>query len=130
MKKRLVTASALTLILGLTAANAEDKPMNHDMMKHDQMGKEKMDHGSMKHGMSGKEAAAGTGVIHSIDADKRVINLTHEPMPDLGWPTMTMDLPATKRVDLSGLKEGDKVDFKLKLGRDKKYRIIEIAPKK
>lgn len=85
-----------------------------------------MDHGAMEKGTTKTDGAAGTGVIHSIDTTKRIINLTHEPMPDLGWPVMTMDLPATKRVDLSGLKEGDKVDFKLKLGRDKKYRIIEI----
>ncbi len=42
---------------------------------------------------------------------------------------MTMDLLVTKRVDLTPIKAGDKVDFKLKLGRDKTYRIIEINPK-
>lgn len=47
-------------------------------------------------------------------------------MPDLGWPTMTMDLFVTKRVDLSGKEAGDKVSFKVKLGRDRQYRIIEM----
>jgi Cu(I)/Ag(I) efflux system protein CusF len=30
-----------------------------------------------------------------------------------------VDLPVTSKVDLSGVKAGDKVSFKLKLGRDK-----------
>ncbi len=43
---------------------------------------------------------------------------------------MTMELPATSKVALDVIKPGDKVDFRLKLGRDKVYRIIEISPKK
>jgi len=41
---------------------------------------------------------------------------------------MTMDLPVTSKVDLGSLKAGDKIAFKLKLGRDKTYRVIEITP--
>ncbi len=72
--------------------------------------------------------AAGVGVIEKVDADKGMVTVTHEPMPEVGWPKMTMDFPVTKRVDLSGVKEGEKVNFKIKLGVDKQYRLTEVAP--
>ncbi len=100
---------------------AQDAGMEHKEMDHSEM-----DHSKMQE--PGKTQATGTGVINTVDIDKKSINITHEPMPELGWPTMTMDLDVTKKVDLSPVKEGDKVNFKLKLGRDKKYRVIEIKP--
>jgi hypothetical protein len=42
---------------------------------------------------------------------------------------MTMDLPVTRRVDLSTVKPGDDVILSLKQGRDKQYRVIDIMPK-
>lgn len=111
-----IIAALAALVLALPAV-AEEKAVDHG----------KMDHGQMDHGtMSEAEEANGVGVINSVDADKGMINITHDPMPELGWPTMTMDLPITKRVDLGTVKAGDKVDFKVKLGRDKQYRITEI----
>ncbi|MEW8496824.1 MAG: copper-binding protein [Candidatus Thiodiazotropha taylori] len=49
-------------------------------------------------------------------------------MPSLKWPEMTMDLPVTKRVDLSRFKAGDQVHFTLKKGRDNHFRIISMEP--
>ena len=124
MKKQLFQSCTVLIALGLCIAYAEERPVNHDMMNPNTM-----DHGAIQKGGTMSDGAPGIGVIHSIDTANRMINLTHEPMPELGWPIMTMDLPATKRVDLSDLKAGDEVNFKLKLGRDKRYRIIEIAPR-
>ena len=73
--------------------------------------------------------ATVVGVINSIDANGGKVNVTHEPVKELGWPTMTMDLAVTRQVDLSALKPGSNVTFKLKLGRDKQYRITEIEAK-
>ncbi len=132
MKRTTLVAAILFASLSFPAV-AEEKAMDHGKMDHGKMSGEKMiDHGSMNHGeaMPGETEASGVGVVNSIDADKGMINLTHEPMPELGWPTMTMDLPVTKRVDLGGVKAGDKVDFKLKLGRDKKYRVTEMESAK
>jgi Cu(I)/Ag(I) efflux system protein CusF len=95
---------------------------------------EKMDHKGMDHAPSGQDAkasateATGTGVINSVDAAKKQVNITHEPMPELDWPKMTMDLPVTGKVDLGTVKAGDKVTFRLKLGRDKTYRIMQMSP--
>lgn len=92
---------------------------------------EEIDHTNMDHSkmdMAKKTEANGKGIINSIDPEGRSINITHEPMPDLGWPEMTMDLQVTRKVDLSKTSVGDAVAFTIKLGRDKKYRVIELAP--
>ncbi|MEW8505184.1 MAG: copper-binding protein [Candidatus Thiodiazotropha sp.] len=68
----------------------------------------------------------GKGVLHKIDMEKRVINLTHGPIPELKWMGMKMDLPVTKRVDLSGFKPNDKVNFTVKKGRDNQFRITTM----
>lgn len=83
------------------------------------------------HAMSDAAADVKTAaVIHKIDADKGTVNVTHEPIPAISWPKMTMDLPVTKRVDLAKFKAGDKVTITLKQGVDKQYRVTEITPAK
>ena len=127
------------VVLGLSVpAWSQEKGADHTDMKHEMkempstdpgMDHSKMDHSKMETTemeVSGAKEATGTGVINSVDADGRSINITHDPMPEFGWPKMTMDLATTKKVDLSNVKEGDKVEFKLKLGRDKKFRVIEM----
>jgi Cu/Ag efflux protein CusF len=56
----------------------------------------------------------GKGVLHEIDVENRIVNLTHQPIPEINWMGMTMDLPVTKRVDLSEFKANDKVYFTVK----------------
>ena len=79
---------------------------------------------------AGITEAKGEGVINTVDATGGKVNLTHDPIEELKWPKMTMDLPVTRRVDLAEIKPGTKVTFKLKLGRDKQYRVIELTPAK
>lgn len=132
MKTKLATALLIAAAFA-TPAMSDDKAMDHEkMMVHGKMGDGKMmDHSKMDHGAMAKaDEASGVGVINSVDAEKGTINITHEPMPELGWPTMTMDMPVTKRVDLGSVKAGDKVDFKVKLGRDKQYRVTEMETSK
>ena len=89
--------------------------------------KMKMDHGNMETKAQADEAEA-KAVINSIDADGGKVNVTHDPVPALGWPKMTMDLPVARRVDLSTVKTGEPVTIRIKQGRDKQYRIIEVKP--
>ena len=92
-------------------------------------GSKTMDHGSMKMEAAGNATEAEVkGKVNSIDTDGGNVNITHEPVPALGWPAMTMDLPVTRRVDLSAVKPGAPVTFKLKKGRDNQFRITDIAP--
>jgi len=123
MKSFTYTGFAATLValgaIGLTPALAQDKMKT-------------MDHGS--HGSMKMETPADVteaeakGKINSIDAEGGNVNVTHDPVPALGWPSMTMDLPVTRRVDLSSVKPGVPVTFKLKKGRDNQFRIIDITP--
>ncbi len=73
------------------------------------------------------EAASGVGVIHRIAEDGRSLNLTHDPIPGIGWPEMTMDLELSEDVSAGDLAAGDIVTFSLKRGRDHIYRIGTIA---
>jgi Cu/Ag efflux protein CusF len=76
-----------------------------------------------------EEPIVAMGVINTVDAEARSINLTHEPIPDIGWPAMTMDLAVSDSADLSGLEAGTGVSFTLEKGPDDIFRIgtIEAA---
>lgn len=53
------------------------------------------------------------GVIKKIKSAEHKVNLTHEPIPELKWPSMTMDFNLSNEASLKGLKEGDMVMFEL-----------------
>ena len=87
------------------------------------------DHGEHgKHGDHGGDGVGAVGVINTIDAAGRTVNVTHEPIPDLGWPTMTMDLGLSDKANLAGIEEGAAVTFTLKKGADGMYQIDTIMP--
>jgi len=56
----------------------------------------------------------GKGTIEAVKTAERKLNITHEPIPAIGWPTMTMDFRVGKDVDLGAVKSGDSIDFMLK----------------
>jgi len=72
------------------------------------------------------EGVMGKGVVHSVDLENRKINLSHEPIPALKWPEMTMDMDVAEGVDLSALKPEQNIHFHIVLGEDKVYRITKI----
>ena len=111
--------STLALIGALTvgpAFAADGQNSGHDGHK--------MDHSSHAGMTEGVHAKAE---IHSIDGD--TVNLTHEPIPEIGWPTMTMDLKLLEGAETGGAKAGDKVIVMLEKGADGLYgvRAIEKA---
>ncbi|HEY8003524.1 MAG TPA: copper-binding protein [Phenylobacterium sp.] len=53
----------------------------------------------------------GVGVITEIDAKEATVTLKHEPIPALGWPSMTMPFRANPPSLLDGLKVGQKIAF-------------------
>ena len=80
--------------------------------------------------MDGKavtESHQGKGTINSVDAKAGKINLSHEPIPSLDWPGMTMDFDVQDKGSLTKLKPGQKVTFKLIEARKGKYVISEIT---
>jgi Cu/Ag efflux protein CusF len=70
----------------------------------------------------------GTGTVNAVDASGHKINLTHGPIPALGWPGMTMDFAVAPGVDLRTLKPGTRVNFTIEQGDGGNYEIQSVKP--
>ena len=98
--------------------------MNMSVMDHDAMPGMTMAQAQPSSG-----AATAIGVINAVDVAKHTVNVTHQPIKALGWPSMTMDFTAAPSVDLNGVKPGDKIGFTLgKPDADGNRRIERITP--
>ena len=56
-------------------------------------------------------SAKGVGVVTEIDVKEAMVTLKHQPIPALGWPSMTMPFRANPPSLLNGLKVGQKIAF-------------------
>ena len=72
----------------------------------------------------------GQGTVNRVEAAAGKVNLTHGPIPSLKWPAMTMNFPVKDKKVLTGLKPGQKIDFKLSEQAKGQYVITEVAPAK
>jgi Cu/Ag efflux protein CusF len=68
------------------------------------------------------------GTVNSVDPAGHKINVTHQPIPQIGWPTMTMDFTVAPAVDLRAIKPGSRVEFSMMQGPDGMYQIQSIVP--
>lgn len=68
--------------------------------------------------------ATGTGVVHAVTQDGK-LTLSHDPIPQLGWPAMRMDLPAVG-VDLDTVPIEEPVTFDLAKGEDGLFTIVGL----
>lgn len=59
------------------------------------------------------DAASGKGTINRINADAGSVNISHQAIPAIKWPAMTMDIPVADKKILSGVKPGQAVSFGL-----------------
>lgn len=67
--------------------------------------------------MAGSQAAKtakGTGTVKSVDAGAGAITVDHGPIPEAGWPAMTMAFKTAPDL-VQSVKPGDKVAFDLTL---------------
>lgn len=56
----------------------------------------------------------GHGKVIDVDPKSNHVTLYHEPIAELGWPSMTMGFKAKDNKQLNNLKAGDEVEFDLK----------------
>ena len=77
---------------------------------------------------AGHDDAHGTGTVNAVDAAHHTVNLSHNPIPAIGWPAMTMDFHAAPSVDLSRLKPGTRVNFSIGKGKDGMYQLESVEP--
>ncbi|MBI1292761.1 copper-binding protein [bacterium] len=59
------------------------------------------------------QSAEGAGVVRAIDARNNRITIAHEPIPALGWPSMTMAFELHSANLLEGVAVGNRVNFTL-----------------
>ena len=68
----------------------------------------------------------GTGVVTAIDAAAGTVTLDHGPIPNIGWPAMTMAFKTPPAL-LATVKTGDRVRFDLVM-KDGAAEITAISP--
>ena len=66
------------------------------------------------------------GQINKVMAKHRRLNIDHAPIPEMKWPRMHMNFNVKEGLDLSDLKPGQKINFKLLVDGDNNYVIEEI----
>ena len=84
--------------------------------------------GEMQMAHAGQNDAHGTGTVNSVDPAQHKINLSHQPIPEIGWPAMTMEFPVAPSIDLKAIKPGTSVNFTIEQGQGGMYEIKAIAP--
>lgn len=66
------------------------------------------------------------GTLHKIDGD--LVNLTHDAIPEIGWPTMTMDLKLLENAELGDVQPGDAVSVVLEKDAEGMYGVRALSP--
>jgi Cu/Ag efflux protein CusF len=72
--------------------------------------------------------AHGSGTVNTVDPAQHKVNMSHAPIPEIGWPSMTMDFPVASSVDLNAIKPGVRVNFTIKQQPGRMYEIKAITP--
>jgi len=73
------------------------------------------------------ERYIGHGVVNKLNVQAGKVNISHDPIPSIQWPKMTMDFNVKNKTDLTVLKSGMSVDFEL-TRKGKSYLITHISP--
>ena len=69
-------------------------------------------------------AATGTGTVMAVTADGK-LSLSHDPIPELGWPAMQMDMPVAG-FDAAEVPLDQPVEFDLTKGEDGLFTIVAV----
>jgi Cu/Ag efflux protein CusF len=76
------------------------------------------------------DAASGRGTINKVDIAAGSVNVSHDAIPAIKWPAMTMDIKVADKKILSGIKAGQTVTFGLVKEPNAGYVISHIEPAK
>ena len=84
--------------------------------------------GAIQMAHEGRKDTHATGTVNSVDAGRHKINISHNPIPEIGWPAMTMDFPVDPSVDLRSVKPGMRIDFTFEQGQGAMPEIRSLTP--
>lgn len=76
------------------------------------------------------DVASGKGTVNQVDAAGGSVNITHEAIPALKWPAMTMDFKVADKKSLARVKTGQAVSFGLSKDPKDGYVISHIESAK
>jgi Cu(I)/Ag(I) efflux system membrane fusion protein len=68
-----------------------------------------------------------SGRVEAVDAAKNRVRISHGPIDELGWPSMTMEFDTLPGVDLSTVRAGQEVRFQLKQEHAGEYAIQSLG---
>jgi len=73
--------------------------------------------------------ATGRGIVTAVDGAHRLVTIRHGPIPELGWPAMSMTFQVRQPAMLRGLRRGLRVEFTVNARPEGGRYIVErIAP--
>jgi Cu(I)/Ag(I) efflux system protein CusF len=111
-----VCALALSTLLAIAQTNLST--MDHS----------NIDHSNMPMGAEQMEGAVHTKAVVNTLGDG-IANVSHEPIPEIGWPAMTMDLALLPDAQMMGeVAAGDTVTLMLIMGENGMYAIAGMTP--
>lgn len=84
--------------------------------------------GFMRMAPTDDEPARGTGMLVTLDRDRRIATLRHDALESLDWPAMKSEFPVRADVSLDRLRQGEEVAFRAARGADGLLGLIELAP--
>jgi Cu(I)/Ag(I) efflux system membrane fusion protein len=67
---------------------------------------------------AGDEVIMGRGVLKALMPEQHKLNMAHDPIEAIGWPSMVMDFRVRPDVSLEDLQPGDPVMFQLEKADD------------
>lgn len=102
--------------------------MDHSKMNHSKMDHAQMDHSDMNHSQMSTPDVSTTGTVLRIDTAARGLRIKHDPIPEIGWPVMTMQFEVAEAVNLTGLATGDAISFDFNPEAEDGYVISAIRP--
>ena len=110
---KIISLALCSLLLGAPLALAQT---NHSTIDHSTMSAEQM------------EMAVYTKAVVNALGDGTA-NVSHDPIPEIGWPAMTMDLALLPDAQMMGdVAAGDTVTLMLIKGDDGMYAIGAMMP--
>lgn len=121
MRKSLLPA----LMLGLLAATSMASEQNSGHGEHGTMKHGEMEHGEMDHGMM-QDGIHTEVTVNSISDG--TVNVSHGPIPEIGWPAMTMDLNLLDGAEVGEVEAGDEAMMMLEKGEDGMFAIRALMP--
>ncbi len=93
-----------------------------------QMDHSTMDHSNMEMSDEAIEGAVHTNAVINSIGDG-MANVSHDPIPEIGWPAMTMDMTLSEDAQMMGeVSSGASVVLMLIKGGDGMYQIGAITP--